>query len=434
MDGTWYGYYWGINTETNEIFNNGLATSTDGIHWTKSAGNPIAAFGGGQTLIDGTGWNGSAALCFAKVNGTYYAWGQGTATSLSTSPFIPSDIMRWSAPTPSGPWTPLNSFTFYRTLASEGVGSNSGQVADPSILEVSGKCYLFCTASNDGDGSHYTVNLAIADMTLAQLVQTYEGVQNVPIPGSLSLNCAVLGSDTFQRVDANPIGGNWSQHYNGASFCAGKLASNLYQCAVIGKNGDSYWNAASFPNDQWSRITVGSVSNGGSYLGVGLREDSADANTLYRFAWGAANTGSTGTWYMQKYVANSYTTIATNTRVLTAGDTLAACIIGTNIYIYQDEVLIFVFSDSSIASGSAGVYASGAVATNTATVSAWSGGGFQNAPPIPPYPAGGFLPPFGAGSTGTLGEAASPSAASNRTSEFGTGRHGNHRIIRLFFP
>ena len=41
---------------------------------------------------------------------------------------------------------------------------------------------------------------------------------------------------------------------------------------------------------------------------------------------------------------------------------------------------------------------------------------------IPPPVSRGGIAPFGAGPTGTLGEVASPSASSNRTSEFGTGR------------
>ena len=392
VGGTWYGYYWGIDTETNEVFNEGLATSSDGIHWTKSLSNPIASMGSG-IFIDGASWSGSGAFCFAKVGSIYYGWSQTTALNVpGGNNNLPTDIMRWSAPSPSGPWTPLNVLTFYRTTSIEGLGGSSGQAADPSVVEANGNVYIFFTATSNGDGAHYVINCAIASgMTLAQLVQTYEGVQNVPFPDALSLNLNPLGSDSFQRANANPIGGNWTQAYNGVGWSAGQLAGHLYECATAGDRADSYWNAATFPNDQWSTITVGSITGASSYVATDFRIAGADAGTYYDFAWGGAATGGSGTYYMQRYASGTLTTIATGSMTVSNGDTLTGCVIGTNIYIYQNGALIFLFTDSHIASGSAGLLALGAASAD-ATISAWSGGGFQNAPPIPPPSSTAWYP------------------------------------------
>src|ERR1035437_8915998 len=70
VGGTWYGYYCGFSSNTSG-FLEGLATSTDGIHWTKDAGNPVASMSSGTFTSGGT-WSGSGNFTFQKVNGKYY--------------------------------------------------------------------------------------------------------------------------------------------------------------------------------------------------------------------------------------------------------------------------------------------------------------------------------------------------------------------------
>jgi len=407
VSGIWYGYYTGVNNPDNQNFYGGLATSTDGINWTKDPGNPVASFDSGA-LLDGSTYNGSGNWTFAFANGKYYAWSQTTLFA-GNNVGQPTDIMRWSAPTPSGPWTALGVATLPRTVASEGVGKPTGQTADPCILEVAGKTYMFYTANGAGSTFDYAINLAIADMTIAALTLTYEGVQNVPSPGGLSLTLNPLGSDNFQRADANPIGGNWTQAYDGSGWSAGQLAGHLYECATAGDRADSYWNAASFPDDQWATIKLGSITNSSSYVAVDLRVAGADAGTFYDFAWGGAATGGPGTYFMQRYFAGALKTIAGGTMTVNDDDELTAVVIGSNILIYQNEALIFIFNDTDIPSGgSAGLLALGGSTANAATISAWKGGSVQAAPPI----ASGFSISGSAGIAGATVSYSGPSSGS----------------------
>ena len=151
-NGKFWGYYDDVVSGTS--FDCGRAQSTDLIHWTQDGVITPALSTG--TLASGATWNGSGNLTFAQVGGTYYAWSQ---TTVQDAPWVavwdtPSDILRWSAPAPSGPWTPNGNLTYYRTLSNEGIGLSTavafGQCADPSIVAANGNVYIFYTATPDG--------------------------------------------------------------------------------------------------------------------------------------------------------------------------------------------------------------------------------------------------------------------------------------------
>ena len=169
VSGTWYGYYTGSNSNTQ--YTMGLATSTDGINWTQGGSNPVVTYCGPSNLG------------FAKSGSTYYGWSQITLPRYGTTQF-PNDIMRFSATNPSGPWTPTGRASYYRTLPGEGATSSTGQVGDPMVLEANGNVYMWYSADSNGNNPTTSViNAAIAySTTLAQLVQTSEGIIGSPIP------------------------------------------------------------------------------------------------------------------------------------------------------------------------------------------------------------------------------------------------------------
>jgi hypothetical protein len=386
VGGTWYGYYTGTKSGVNGYLE-GLATSTDGLTWSKDAGNPIASMSGG-TLANGQPYLGSSNFTFTKVGATYYGWSQTEDTAfpeaVSAGYNLPSDIMRWSAPAANGPWTPLGTFTYYRTVASEGVGSGKGQVADPSIVFALGNAYLFYTAVSDGTNELTTgvINGAVATgVSATQLVSSYEGVQNVPIMAGPSLNLNILAHDNFTRANANPIAGNWTAFSSTSGYTTAQILSDVFTSSTVGTNSDSYWNALSWANNQWSQITVAADANT-SYVGAFVRASTAGALTTYRPYW-VGTLGSPGTWSLQRVVAGSYAGIATGTLTMSASDTLLSVAIGTNIMLYWDGLLMANVSDSNISSGAPGATTNPSTAFTDTSISAWSGGSFTNAPAIP---------------------------------------------------
>jgi len=162
-DGTWYMYYDGIKTGAGEKYHVGLATSPNGITWTKHASNPV---------IGGILNRGSSDV--HKIGDVYYLWCLGSPYGFVT---LPTDFYRYKS-TDLITWVQdVKDEVFIRTQADEGVGSAKGQVADPMLIEVNNKVYLFYAGSADGSAQsgHHHINLSIADMPFTDLVKTNEG-------------------------------------------------------------------------------------------------------------------------------------------------------------------------------------------------------------------------------------------------------------------
>ncbi len=414
--GTWYGYYTSYITGTAS-YAIGLATSPDGINWTKSTNpaNPVIST------------YGPSDFAFRKINGRYYGWSQIVLPNIPNngSLGLPSDIMRYIASSPSGPWTPLGEASYYRTIAGEGISLTVGQVACPTFAEANGNVYMWYVSTPDGrTGTHQEISLAIASsMTMTQIVSSYEGIQNIPISGNASLNLNVLASDSFSGVDANPIGGNWTARFlnSGAGFVDGKLLSHAATSTVAGKNADCYWNALSWAADQWSQVTVGACA-ASSYVGVILRADHSapqNVNTSYRLYWNGV-AGSAGTWHIDKYVANAFTAIANGALTLNIGDTLLGVAIGTNIMLYWNGFLMDIVSDSSIAAGYPGFMVAPITAIANANLTAWSGGNFKSSPSLL-YGISGALGIGGAGATVSWTGDASGSVTADGSGNYNTG-------------
>jgi hypothetical protein len=399
VGGTWYGYYSGGSNGT-PVYGTGMATSTDGLTWTKPSNPSRVDSMSTGTFLSGAPWTGGGNFTFAKVNGRYYGWSQTTQKNYPNAVLpvysLPSDIMRWSAPSAAGPWTPTGTLTYYRNASTEGVNSGKGQVADPTILEVAGVTHLFYTAVPDGTAEATTgyINHATASAPLATLVNTYEGVQNIPIPfpgGTKSLNFGLLASDNFTRADANPIGGNWTRFSSSAGFVAAQLLSNSFASSTVNSNPDSFWNAATWPNDQWSQITIKALGTSTDTVLPLLRVNTSGVLTAYRIHW----TGKAGTTSAsiidQRLASGTYTDLTDRTPsvVLQIGDAITACVVGAVIDVYLNGYLVSVVVDATpITSGAAGASVDPAAAIANAELSAWAGG---NANVIPNYPSSGAL-------------------------------------------
>jgi hypothetical protein len=283
--------------------------------------------------------------------------------------------MRWKATNPAGPWTPINVEVYSRNQPSETPNSFKGQVADPCLIEVNGTTFIYYTASTDGTlGTTYTVNGATAAKTLSQIVQTYEGVQNVPLSGDPALNLNMLASDNFNRADGG-LGSNWTK-LNDGTFVTAQIISNQVTSSVAGSSCDSFYNAIVWPNDQWAQVTI-TTSLAVSFVGVCLRVTAG--GNAYRCYWNGT-AGSSGSWFIQKKIATVFTTVATGTATFNVGDTLLGAVSGPTLTIYKNGVLLGTGTDAIITSGSPGILVVPITATTNAFIDDWSGGAFQDAP------------------------------------------------------
>jgi len=174
--GTWYGLYTATdsNVGANLQFNVGLATSTDGLNWTKQGTNPVL-----MNLSSPTVYN---------VGGTYYAFGTFAdlisggqlqlPTEMGFARATAADFSTWTVPTN----------VFQRTTVQEGVGNSLGQTGtNASLVEVNGKTYLYYSTDPDGlTATGYLLQAATANMTLAQVVASKQQVYTPVLQSGLA--------------------------------------------------------------------------------------------------------------------------------------------------------------------------------------------------------------------------------------------------------
>jgi hypothetical protein len=395
---TWWGYYSG-NVTSSYGWGCGQASSTDLIHWTKTTlSAPYAAFSNGTFTTGGT-WIGSGNFTFLKVGSTYYGWSQTTMNEtpgFNAQYGLPSDIMRWSATSPAGPWTALGSLTYYRNLPNEGMTTGAtaatslGQVADPCVVEANGQAHMFLTVSPDGEGlaTYFEINHAVANVSLAELIRTYEGVQNIPIPfpgaSSPSLNFSTLASDNFVRAS---LGSNWTTEGSGSALCPAQIVSDVVESTVLGKNGVAFYNPMTWANDQWSRITLQQLNAVGAQIGATVRNNLGATGTFYSAIVYAPGDGvgvANQAVYLQSWLAGAFIANLAFASTITPeiGDAITCAVVGTNLFLYYNGYLILVVPDSTISSGAAGISVTPPTGTSltNAELNGWSGGGFQSAP------------------------------------------------------
>jgi hypothetical protein len=385
---TWYGYYTGTTNENTVGWRMGLATSPNLITWTKGGSNPVITY------------EGPSNFCWAQVGSVYYGWSQITLPGIpgNSSPQLPSDIMRFYATNPAGPWTPLSTSTMYRTTLSEGMANAggawnfSGQVADPTLVQAGADLWMFYTL--DASGGGWVIGAAkAASTTIAQIVTGYEGVSNIPIPwnnnSTAPLQLATQATDSFTRADENPIAGNWTQVSSLSGFGQAQLSGNQVMATVAGTRASYYWNAQAWNADQWASIKV-TVCTAVSNVGISLRNSTSGAATCYMCLF-LGTLGTPGTIRIQKFVTGTFTSLySASTFTLNANDIITGSVIGTQISMYVNGALVLNGTDASIASGAAGWVVNGITLNTNAAIDDWTGGNISTPTPIPTPSASGF--------------------------------------------
>lgn len=178
-----------------------------------------------------------------------------------------------------------------------------------------------------------------------------------------------LASDNFQRADANPISGNWTNVDN-----AIQIVSHLAEATVISAYNIGYYNDVVWPNDQYSEITIGATDASFDYVMPAVRVDNSVA-TAY-FALAELNTGNI---FIQELTNGTVNTLAGPTSSGAAfqiGDVIRLTVQGTTLTATKNGATILSVSDSSILSGNAGIGFFTATLASAA-ISLWAGGNLQ---------------------------------------------------------
>jgi hypothetical protein len=370
INGTWYALYGGTNdisVEPSYIGKTGLATSTDGLNWTKYASNPIA--------------NGWPQQCIINVSGMWYLWvlqaqlGQGNSLHQGDSP---AEGVRLKAPSLTGPWT-VDCHSIRHAQMFEAVNATTGQLFPSGVIDVGGRAYMYAGAQpNDAASPQiYQMEVMIGPTTIEQIITKPEN--------ALQQKAA----DPFTR-GAGGLGSNWTTP---TGLTALQIASSgVVEASVINTSCFEIYTATAFTDNQYSEITVGALSASTAFVFPIVRQ-SATANTRY----GVNVVGPTGT--IQTTAVAIYRTV-TGTPVQ-VGTSSAGFTVGVNdrlrlevingshgypiLSFYQNDFLILSVEDissSAILSGGYPGFGQNAATLANSQVTNWTGG---NAAVIPSY-------------------------------------------------
>lgn len=163
-NGTWWAVYGGNRQEN--ILCTGVATSPDGITWTKLGSNPV--------MQNFTSTN------VQSINGAWWAWGDITQYIISASenssyPFeFPTilgrsssvDLINWTAPVQS-----LAPSQLWETDGSGLASPGTWQLDSPAVVGVGNKTYMFYGATNtQGGTAQGQIGVAIASGPISSVV------------------------------------------------------------------------------------------------------------------------------------------------------------------------------------------------------------------------------------------------------------------------
>ena len=378
VTGTFYGLYSGTNT-SGGIWSTGLATSTDGINWTKYASNPVIS-------------NYFQSGCTIQANGKWYLWAhaanQGQGQSTLTDPtesirFYTTDFIHWTQDTHS----------IHHSEMVESLNAFTGQASADSIVEVGGKTYLY-TLMAPGDvgvGSFYQIGLAIIPTTIANLVSFPE------------TGFSQVATDAFTSGPGN-LDANWTTPTGGTAL---KIVAGPYvEPTVTSTICQAVFTGSSFGAAQYSKATIQTLSGtlGQSSISLLVRASTAALTGYEGVILSPIGTSDVAA-YIYKRVAGSATQIGPAITVEpVSGDVWTFSVFtGSDgfptLLLYQNDFLVLQVQDSSstpIVSGNPGIAAYSTVAIADAQISSWAGGN-ANVLPYPSTTGTGYLMMMGCG-------------------------------------
>ena len=359
VGGLFYGLYSALNGSGSRA-STGLATSPDGITWTKYVGNPVVvgAFCGTQ---------------ISKINGVYYAWmnanqpGQGNPTAPG---FDPLETVLYSS-TNLTTWT-LVRHSIHRFGMWESLNSSEAGVYTGAVIQIGNRVGMYYVGS-PGDSTPpavYQGGLALAPIgsTLAALVAN-------PEDGTVQVS-----ADNFQRGTGG-LGGNWTT-------LTGKVAPQIASSGIVEPNSQvngsvAYYSGATFKNDQYSEVTLQAAATT-SDIELIVRAQPG-VQTFYDAVIVQAATGVITSITLAKIVGGANTTLLSSNAVRSTpqiGDLFRFSVTTGNdgfpiLTLFQNGFTIAQVQDYSNAipsGGFPGIALFDSSANANAQISSWAGG------------------------------------------------------------
>lgn len=180
-------------------------------------------------------------------------------------------------------------------------------------------------------------------------------------------HAAIPASDNFNRVDEDPMAGNWSTSTGADSW---RISGNAAHARGGVNFTITYWNADTFTANQSSQATlVGSIGSA-YYSAVGVRIQSGAASGYFCGAWGASS------YIIGRMDNNAVTPLTTIGGSPTSSDVLKCAISSTTITFSLNGSSIGTASDPTYATGQPGLMGyDGAAALDDWTGDNVAGGG-----------------------------------------------------------
>ena len=230
--------------------------------------------------------------------------------------------------------------------------------------------FTFATALATGSAYNVTVKTNPAGQTcsVANGSGTVGSANITNVAVTCTANSAGSVSDTFNRANG-PLGSNWTTV---AGTAAPAIMNGTVQAGTASKLNSAYWSANTFGNDQFAQASLPNSSGSQYGPGIAVRLSS----TKGYFLWYGNSPNTVSLWRMDS--ATSWTLLKQSgtLTVTPSTDVWKIQAVGSTISGYQNGNLVVQATDTTITSGSPGVwlyYASNQIAN-------WSGGDATTSP------------------------------------------------------
>lgn len=310
-----------------------------------------ASSGGGDTVVVMvSAWTGSATSLLVDAHNITNGAGASSPTITTTNA---NDLILVYGGDDTGPtWSAGSGFALV-----DG-GSWAGQQAQ-SVMSTGMYSGSFGGVGTD----NLTIGIVAFKATFPAMALA--GPAKLAGPATIgNLGGLLLVSDNFTRANSGTLGANWSDALG--NTLPWSIISN--QAGTPGGPVQEYWSANAFTNNQFSKATFTTmIASANEEVGVRM---SAVAGTTY--LCGYRQSVDAVNYVVRKLVAGTQTVLSDTSTVVTLNDVVEIDAVGTTITCKVNGSSIFSGTDSSIASGSAGIIANST--GSTALMSNWSGG------------------------------------------------------------
>lgn len=175
---------------------------------------------------------------------------------------------------------------------------------------------------------------------------------------------ALPASDNFNRADGNLQTGSANWTLVGTGNLA--ISANEITPARSGNPVLYRWNADTFANDQYAQLTITNVTTNGA-LGPAARVQTATTGAYFLSTFSGASQS-----FLMKIINNGAMTQIGSGFTTANGDIIRLEVEGTSLRVYKNTVLQFTQTDSSLATGSGGLF--GNDFDDTCTGDNWTAG------------------------------------------------------------